>query len=245
MLLSMCMENAVEIKDLTVVLGGKFTALHNVSLELPSGKVIGFIGPSGAGKTTLIRSIVGRQKITKGSIDVLGIAAGSARLRPKIGYMPQQAAAYSDLTVRQNLRYFARMRGLGTEAMESVIKATGLERQSGQLVSTLSGGQRSRVSLCIALLGKPRLLILDEPTVGVDPVLRRQLWELFGKMTDEGATLIVSSHVMDEAGRCDDLVLVRSGRILAHDSPDSFREKTGSKTIEEGFLKVVGEHESD
>lgn len=233
------MDTAIEIKKLTVVLGGSFTALHNIGVDLPAGKVIGFIGPSGAGKTTLIRSIVGRQKIAKGSVRVLGQAAGSAGLRPQIGYMPQSTAAYTDLTVRQNLRYFAKMRGLGRESADKVINETQLTKQSGQLVSTLSGGQKSRVSLGIALLGKPKLMVLDEPTVGVDPALRRQLWQLFRELAGKGATLIVSSHVMDEAGRCDDLLLIRGGRVLAHDAPDDFRKKTFSKTVEEGFLKLV------
>jgi ABC-2 type transport system ATP-binding protein len=235
------MDPVIEIKNLTVILGGSFKAQHNIDVDLPAGKVIGFIGPSGAGKTTLIRSIVGRQKIAKGSINILGQPAGSAGLRPRIGYMPQSPAAYSDLSVRQNLRYFARMKSLDKEEAETVIKEVRLDRQAGQLVSTLSGGQRSRVSLAIALLGKPKLLMLDEPTVGVDPVLRRQLWELFREQAAAGATLIVSSHVMDEAGRCDDLVLVRDGRVLAHDSPRSFCDKSGTNTVEEGFLKLVGD----
>lgn len=239
------METSIKIKNLSVVLGGRFKALHDISIELPTGKVIGFIGPSGAGKTTLIRSIVGRQKIAEGSIMLGDLPAGSAGLRRQVGYMPQQAAAYADLTVSQNLGYFAKMKGLGKDAAETAIKEVDLGHQAGQLVSTLSGGQKSRVSLGIALLGKPKVLILDEPTVGVDPVLRRQLWQLFRNLTDSGATLIVSSHVMDEASRCDDLVLIRDGRVLAHDTPSAFREKTGSKTVEEGFLKIVGDrHES-
>lgn len=233
------MEAIIQIKNLSVVLGGRFNALHNIDVDLAAGKVIGFIGPSGAGKTTLIRSIVGRQKISKGSIQVSGMNAGSAELRSHIGYMPQQAAAYSDLSVRQNLRYFARMKGLGKAEAEAVIKDVDLTKHAGQLVSTLSGGQKSRVSLGIALLGKPRLLVLDEPTVGVDPVLRRQLWQLFRELAGEGSTLIVSSHVMDEAGRCDDLLLIRDGRVLAHDSPTDFCQRTGAKTVEEGFLKIV------
>lgn len=234
----------IQIKNLTVILGDRFKALDDISVDLPGGKVIGFIGPSGAGKTTLIRSIVGRQRISEGSITVAGEKAGSAGLRQHVGYMPQQAAAYADLTVRQNLRYFAKMRGLRNDTVETVIKEIDLDKHAGQLISTLSGGQKSRVSLGIALLGKPRILILDEPTVGVDPVLRRQLWQLFRKLTDAGATLIVSSHVMDEAGRCDDLLLIRGGRVLAHDSPGSFCHKTGTKTVEEGFLKLVeGKHE--
>jgi ABC-2 type transport system ATP-binding protein len=232
------MSAAIEIKNLSVAFGG-FKALKSINVDLPEGKIIGFIGPSGAGKTTLIRSIVGRQKITGGSITVDGQPAGSPLLRPHIGYMPQETAAYHDLTVRQNLRYFATMKGLGKEAAEAVIKETDLTKQAGRLVSTLSGGQLSRVSLAIALLGKPKLLVLDEPTVGLDPLLREQLWRLFRGLAGDGATLIVSSHVMDEAARCDDLLLVRDGRILAHDSPDALRKHTGSASIEQSFLKLV------
>lgn len=232
------METAIEIDNLSVILGG-FKVLKDISVELPAGQVIGFIGPSGAGKTTLIRSIVGRQSIDRGSIRISGAPAGSAGLRRQIGYMPQEPAAYPDLTVRQNLRYFAKMRGLDSEAADAVIKETRLGKQARQLVSTLSGGQKSRVSLGIALLGRPKLLVLDEPTVGVDPVLRQQLWELFEELAGGGATLIVSSHVMDEAARCDDLLLIRDGTVLAHDSPGDFCERTGSRTVEEGFLKLV------
>lgn len=233
------MQPAIRIKDLTVVLGGYYKALNGVSVDLPAGQVIGFIGPSGAGKTTLIRSIVGRQKIAGGSIDILERPAGSAELRSRIGYMPQEPAAYFDLTVRQNLRYFAKMQGKSKQDVESVIKETGLNKQSGQLVSTLSGGQKSRVSLSIALLGQPQLLVLDEPTVGVDPVLRRQLWQLFRKLTDKGSTLIVSSHVMDEASRCDHLLLIREGEILAYGTPDDLKKQTGAHSVEDSFLALV------
>lgn len=232
------MSTAIEIKNLSVTFGS-FMVLKNLSVSLPESRIIGFIGPSGAGKTTLIRSIIGRQKITTGSITIYGQAAGSSSLRQHIGYMPQETAAYHDLTVRQNLRYFATMKGLGKGAVETVIKEVELTKQAGQLVSTLSGGQQSRVSLAIALLGKPKLLVLDEPTVGLDPLLREQLWRLFRNLAGDGATLIVSSHVMDEAARCDDLLLVRDGRILAHDSPESLRKHTGSATIEQSFLRLV------
>lgn len=233
------MQPAIRIKDLSVVLGRDFTALRDINVDLPAGQVIGFIGPSGAGKTTLIRGIVGRQTISEGAIEILGLPAGSAKLRPEIGYMPQAPAAYFDLTVRQNLRYFAKMRGLDKAAAETVIKETHLAKQTGQLVSTLSGGQKSRVSLAIALLGKPKILVLDEPTVGVDPVLRRQLWQLFRDLAGQGSTLIVSSHVMDEAGRCDQLLLIRDGKLLAYDTPAGLKKRTGTHSVEDSFLSLV------
>lgn len=229
----------IRVKKLSVVLGGHYKALKNINVDLPSGKIIGFIGPSGAGKTTLIRSIVGRQSITEGSIDIMGIPAGSAKLRQEIGYMPQAAAAYLDLTVRQNLRYFARMKNKTRGDAETTLREVRLTAQADQLVSTLSGGQKSRVSLAIALLGKPEILVLDEPTVGVDPVLRQQLWHLFRKLASEGSTLIVSSHVMDEASRCDYLILVRDGKLLASGTPEELKERTGKHSVEDSFLALV------
>lgn len=237
------MNTAIRIKDLTVVLGGKFTALHNINVGLPAGKVIGFIGPSGAGKTTLIRSIVGRQKLSAGSVTVFDQPAGSAQLRSQLGYMTQSTSVYSDLTVRQNLHYFAMMSGMkrreAGHAVNQILKEVDMTVHADKLVANLSGGQKQRVSLGIALIGHPRLMVLDEPTVGLDPVLRDQIWTLFRRLASEGTTIVITSHVMDEAERCDDLLLIRDGRILAHDSPNAFRDKTGAKTVEEGFLKLV------
>jgi ABC-2 type transport system ATP-binding protein len=237
------MEIAIEIKNLTVVLGGSFEALRNVSVNLPAGKVIGFIGPSGAGKTTLIRSIVGRQIITKGSVAILGQPAGSAALRQQMSYMTQETSVYADLTARQNLHYFAVMSGMkrqgANQAAADILREVDMTGQADQLVRNLSGGQKQRVSLGIALIGHPKLMILDEPTVGLDPVLRDQIWELFRQLAGKGTTIVITSHVMEEAERCDDLLLVRRGRVLAHDSPEEFRKKTKSQTVEEGFLKLV------
>jgi ABC-2 type transport system ATP-binding protein len=237
------MNPAIQIKNLSVVLGGSFTALKNVTVDLPVGKVIGFIGPSGAGKTTLIRSIVGRQKIAKGSVTIFGLPAGSAGLRDQLSYMTQETSVYGDLTVRQNLRYFATMfgkrRGEVKPLVAEILKAVDMADHANQLVGKLSGGQKQRVSLAIALIGYPKLMILDEPTVGLDPVLRDQIWGLFRKLADNGTTIVMTSHVMEEAERCDDLLLVRDGKILAHDSPESFRARTKSETVEQGFLKLV------
>lgn len=237
------MDSAVEIDNLSVELGGRFKALKNISLDLPAGKTVGFIGPSGAGKTTLIRCIVGRLKVPDGKVEVFGQPAGSKDLRRQVSYMTQGLSVYSDLSVVENLMYFARMHGLRRKeartAVESVLRTMELGDKADNLVANLSGGQKQRVSLGIALIGRPKLLVLDEPTVGLDPVLREKLWKLFKELADQGTSLIISSHVMDEASRCDDLVLIRSGRVIAHDSPNGFIKKQGARTVEEGFLKLV------
>lgn len=241
------METAVRVNNLSVTLGKGFKALKNVNLELPAGQIIAVIGPSGSGKTTLIRSIVGRLKIEKGKITVFNEPAGSAELRKKIGYMTQELSVYTDLTVKENLNYFAAMIGIpkkrSNEMINNVLKAVDMTNKSRNLVSNLSTGQKQRVSLAVALLGMPKLMVLDEPTVGLDPVLRDKLWKLFRRLANLGVTLIVTSHSMDEAERCDDLVLIRDGEVIAHSSPAELLRRTGVKTIEHSFLKLVGDKE--
>ncbi len=241
------MDKAVKINKLSVTLGGNVKALKNVSLDLPVSKTIGIIGPSGAGKTTLIRAIVGRLKISSGSIMIFDQLAGSAGLRSKVSYMAQELSVYSDLTVSENLAYFATMAGqTKTEAKKIVNEVLGLvdlSDKSKTIISNLSGGQKQRVSLAIALIGSPKLMVLDEPTVGLDPVLRESLWDLFSRLAGRGITLIISSHSMDEASRCDDLVLIRDGEIIAHNSPEVFLESTHTSSVEQGFLKLVGKKE--
>lgn len=238
-------DTAIQIQNVSVVLGGSFHALRHVTVDLPAGKVIGFIGPSGAGKTTLIRSIVGRQSIADGSITIGGLPAGSAKLRSQMSYMTQEVSVYSDLTVRENLRYFATVFGIPKRDMKNtisdILQTVDMTDHARQLVSKLSGGQKQRVSLAIALIGYPKLMVLDEPTVGLDPVLREQLWSLFRDLAAKGTTLIISSHVMDEAERCDELLLIRNGELLAHGSPRALCEQTGTKTVEQSFLKLIGE----
>ncbi|HEY5152990.1 MAG TPA: ABC transporter ATP-binding protein [Candidatus Saccharimonadales bacterium] len=234
------MGTAIRIKNLSVTLAGK-KILNDITVDLPEGHIIGLLGPSGAGKTTLIRTLVGRQHITEGSATILGHLAGSALLRSEIGYMTQSPSVYLDLTVRENVRYFAIMTGQTGRHADELIKQVELVDYAGQLVGKLSGGQRSRVSLAVALLGRPKILVLDEPTVGVDPVLRQQLWAMFGQLAGHGTTLLISSHVMDEAGRCQDLLLLRDGRLLAYDTPDGLITRTGTKTVEAGFIKLVGD----
>lgn len=229
---------AISIRDLTVVRGGR-TVLDSVSLDVRAGTVTGLLGPSGCGKTTLMRAIVGVQVVAGGTVEVLGHPAGSPALRRSVGYVTQAPSVYSDLTVRENLRYFAAVLGAPAGDVERVVEEVELSSHVDVLVSKLSGGQEARASLAVALLNTPELLVLDEPTVGLDPVLRRDLWEMFGRLADAGKTLLVSSHVMDEATRCERLLLMREGKILADDPPAALLERTGSPDIEHAFLDLV------
>lgn len=241
------MESAIKIKNLRVTLGKGFTALDGITIDIPSDKVIGLIGPSGAGKTTLIRCIVGRQRFASGTISVFGVPAGDKRLRESVSYMTQEISVYNDLTVTENISYFATMAGPKHSAIKPevsrLLEVVDLSKQAQQVVASLSGGQKQRVSLAIALIGKPKLLVLDEPTVGLDPLLRDQLWMLFRKLAGSGTALIISSHAMDEAERCDELLLIRDGAVLAQGSPRSLCERTRSATVEQSFLKLIGEKE--
>lgn len=232
------MKNVVEVRDLVVVRGAH-EVLPGISLDVPAG-VTGLLGPSGCGKTTLLRCLVGAQQVRSGSVDVLGEPAGSSALRTRIGYVTQAASVYDDLTVAENLSFFARVLGVDRGCVDAAIGSVGLDDHRAQVVGRLSGGQRSRVSLAVALLGTPDLLVLDEPTVGLDPVLRRDLWELFHRIAEDGAAVLVSSHVMDEAERCHRLLLMREGRIIADGSPREIRERTGAPDIEGAFLHLVG-----
>ena len=229
---------AIEIRRLNVRRGGRLV-LPELSLGIRRGVVTGLLGPSGSGKTTLIRAIVGVQIVEGGEITVLGEPAGSEALRHRIGYVTQAPSVYSDLTVRQNLEYFAAILGAPKSRVKEAVDAVDLGGHANQLVRTLSGGELSRVSLAAALVGHPDLLVLDEPTVGLDPVLRRDLWNMFHELAAGGTTLLVSSHVMDEAERCDDLVLLRNGRIVATGSPSELREETHTEDLEEAFLALA------
>jgi ABC-2 type transport system ATP-binding protein len=228
--------------------------LDGLDFDVPRGEVTGLLGPSGCGKSTLMRAIAGTQAKVTGALEVLGAPAGSARLRDRVGYVTQRPSVYLDLTARQNLSYYAAVLAPRTpreqrrSQVERVLDDVDLASHADSLAGNLSGGQLSRVSLAVALLGSPELLILDEPTVGLDPVLRRDLWDLFHRLTErppaedgsaQGVTLLISSHVMDEADRCDRLLLLRAGRVLADDTPAALRDRTGTDTVEEAFLHLV------
>jgi ABC-2 type transport system ATP-binding protein len=229
---------AVQVTDLDVVRGDTH-ALRGVSTTVARGRVTGLLGPSGSGKSTLIRSIVGVQIVRSGRVEVLGLPAGSKELRARVGYVTQAPSVYADLTARENLAYFAAILGVGPERVDAVLELVDLERHARRAVRSLSGGEHSRVSLATALLAEPELLVLDEPTVGLDPVLRRDLWQTFRRLADEGTALLVSSHVMDEADQCHSLILMRSGRIVAEAEPDELRRQTGQDDLGKAFLALV------
>jgi ABC-2 type transport system ATP-binding protein len=232
-------EAAISIRDLVVDRGGH-RVLDGVSVEVAAGSITGLLGPSGCGKSTLMRSIVGVQIVASGLVEVLGLPAGSRGLRSEVGYVTQAPSVYLDLTARQNLDYFARVLDTPDQRVAEAIESVDLAVSADRRVGSLSGGQRARVSLATALLSRPRLLVLDEPTVGLDPVLRGELWAGFRDLADAGTTLLVSSHVMDEADRCDDIVLMRDGGILAAMPRERLLAETGADGVEQAFLRLVG-----
>lgn len=234
---------AVALRSVSVVRGGK-TVLRDVNISVPVGRVVGIIGPSGCGKSTMMRAIVGVQARVSGTIEVLGDPAGVASRSGGVGYVAQDPSVYDDLSVRENLAYFGRLLSVGAPEIDKVLESVRLTDSQHQRVDDLSGGQRARVSLAIALLNEPPLLVLDEPTVGLDPVLRHELWAKFADLAAHGATLLVSSHVMDEANRCDWLILLRDGIVLADGSPGDLLARTGTPTIEEAFLSLVADRGS-
>lgn len=232
------MDAAIEVAGLMVDRGGR-RVLHGVDFTVRRGSVTGLLGPNGSGKTTLMRCIVGVQKLRAGKVTVLGEPAGAPGLRRRVGYVTQAPSVYADLSVRENARYFASLHRLPNATADEAVRDVGLDAVAGQLVTALSGGERARTSLACALLSQPELLVLDEPTVGQDPLVRRDLWRRFHALADAGTTLLVSSHVLDEAGRCDRLLLIRDGRLIADDTPDAVRRQAGTTDLETAFLRLV------
>ena len=213
--------------------------LGGLTLDIRSGTVTGLLGPSGCGKSTLLRSIVGVQVIAAGTVTVLGEPAGSAPLRSQVGYVTQAPSVYGDLSIQENLRFFASVVGVDAARIGEVVEVVGLGGFEEHVVGELSGGERSRVSLATALLGRPTVLVLDEPTVGLDPVLREELWTTFHRLASEGTTLLISSHVMDEAAKCDEILLMREGAILRQTTPDGLRSETGETDLSRAFLAII------
>lgn len=239
------METAIEVADL-VVERGKRRVLHGLSCSIPRGSVTGLLGPSGSGKTTLMRAMVGVQVVKSGRVTVLGQPAGAAALRAKVGYLTQAPSVYPDLTVRENARYFASLyKGISAADADATVAGVGLAEAAGQLVADLSGGQRARASLACALVSRPEVLILDEPTVGQDPVLRDELWSQFRAAAAGGTTVLVSSHVMDEAVRCDRLLLIREGNLIADDTPAAIQAATRTTDLEAAFLRLIRDRQQE
>ena len=232
------MTDAIRVAGLRVVRGDR-VVISDLSCTVVSGSVTGLLGPSGSGKSTLMRAIVGVQRVAAGDVSVLGLPAGSAAARGRVGYVTQAPSIYVDLTVQENVAYFASILGAGPDETEQVITAVSLVDEAHRRVDRLSGGQRARVLLATALLGSPEVLVLDEPTVGLDPVLRQELWTLFHQLADQGTTLLVSSHVMDEADRCDRLLLLRDGQLLADATPGELRDRTGAADLDDAFLRLI------
>jgi ABC-2 type transport system ATP-binding protein len=230
--------NSIEVAHLRVLRGGR-PVIHDLSCAVAAGTLTGLLGPSGSGKTTLLRAIVGVQRSVSGQVSVLGLPAGSVALRSKVGYVTQGKSVYDDLTVRENLTYFAALVGASAAKATEVLGTVSLVDRAEVLVGRLSGGERARVSLAAALLGSPSLLLLDEPTVGLDPLLREELWSVFRRLAENGVTLLVSGHVMDEADRCQRLLLLRDGALLADATPAELRQRTGTENLDQAFLRLI------
>ena len=234
---------AVHVCGLRVRRGGR-PILHGLSFDLPTGTITGLLGPSGCGKTTLMRVLVGVQRYD-GEVRVLGADPGAPAVRDRVGYVTQEAAVYKDLTARQNLRYFAALAGTRARDIDEVLETVGLTPMADRVVGTYSGGEANRASLACALVAGPEVLVLDEPTVGLDPLTREDLWATFHSLAERGITLVVSSHGMDEAFGCDSVLLMRDGSLLATTTAPALLERTGAATLDEAFLAVIRKTEED
>lgn len=232
------MRAAICVNGLCVHLGNA-PVLNDITLEINRGQITGLLGPSGAGKTTLLRVLAGLQTETSGSAHLLKQPAGSPDLQSRLGYMTQSPAIYPDLTVWENIRYFSIIAGAKPNNAQAILTAVELQELAGRPAGRLSGGQRTRVSLAMALVGDPDILLLDEPTVGLDPLLRQKLWHYFHQLAAQGKTVLVSSHVMDEAENCDQLILLREGRVLAADTPDNLRHSSAQTAMNDVFISLI------
>ena len=234
----MAHELALDVAQLRVM-REHHEVLQSLTFEVARGELVGLLGPSGSGKSTLMRTLLGVQGISSGTARALGERVGAPSLRRRIGYMAQGSAIYPDLTVLENLTYFSGILGLDATAARRAMDVVDLNLHARRLVTSLSGGERSRVSLAVALLGEPPLLVLDEPTVGLDPVLRQELWSTFSRVVEGGTAVLVSSHVMDEAARCGRLLLIREGRLLFDDTPAALLARTGANGYDEAFVRLI------
>lgn len=221
-----------------------FRALDELTFSIHEGELYGLIGPNGAGKTTAIKVLTGLRKATSGKATVLGYAPQDTAVRPLVGYMPQETALYLDLSVRENLELFGRLydieKGALTSRIEELLAFVNLSDWADKVITELSGGMQHRASLAAALLPKPKLIVLDEPTVGVDPELRATFWQRFADMQKEGTTILITTHYMDEAMRCERVGLVNHGKLIAEGKPEELIRKAGVKTLEDAFLKLAG-----
>ena len=236
-------EPVVQFRDV-VKEYGKFRALDGLTFHVARGELFGLLGPNGAGKTTAIRILAGLQRATAGEVAVLGRRPTDPAVRPLVGYMPQETALYQDLTVRENLSLFGRLYGIGRRDLDArvaeLLAFVELEKWADALITKLSGGMKHRASLAAALLPRPRLLVLDEPTVGVDPELRASFWDRFSQMRRDGTTILLTTHYMDEARRCERVGLVSKGRLIAEGAPDAVVRDAGAADLEDAFLKLAG-----
>lgn len=232
-------DNVIKATDLEIKYD-KTTILKNINLNIKKGEIVGFLGPSGSGKTTLVKALIGMKAPTKGEIEVFGVRMPSLEVVAQVGYMAQSDALYDDLTALDNLLFFGELYNLKGKASKErsmeLLELVDLQRDANKAVRNFSGGMKRRLSLAISLIHSPELLILDEPTVGIDPVLRKSFWNEFKRIKENGGSIIITTHVMDEAYNCDRLSLIRDGEIIADGSPKEIISSSGTNTIEEAFL---------
>ncbi|MGV8145666.1 MAG: ABC transporter ATP-binding protein [Alkaliphilus sp.] len=234
--------NAVSIENLNVIISKK-TILKNISFSVCEGEIVGLIGPSGAGKTTIVKTITGIVKKSKGLVEIMGFQRITNELLMKLGYMAQKDALYDDLNAHDHLKFFGRLYSVKPKELEdrivNILKLVDLQDEANKLVYQYSGGMKRRLSLAIALINNPVLLVLDEPTVGLDPILRRKFWKEFKEMKKKGKSLIITTHTMDEAAACDRLVFIYRGEILAFDTPAKLLKASNTATVEEAFIHYI------